>query len=252
MVIRAALQSRRALKPVCHHYVESDVISLPPRMLGACRGAGRAIRTSGMTRRMAWLAFVLVGSSAVAEERTVDSRPWFARFDGGIGSPVGFLGGAIGRAVGPGVALELGGGLGATGYQVAALVRGYIPVGDSEVSSWTLAGGPSLGLLSQSFGLNVAHRDDIAVARGDVFYVAGANVEVGYELRLAWGGIVRAAIGGFLTVAENMSPLCAKDPGSDAEPSGCQPGGPDAIASGPQVARRRAYPYLVFGFGFAW
>ncbi len=205
-----------------------------------------------MPRRPLVLALCLVCAAAAAEERTVESRPWFARVDGGVGAPVGFFGAAVGRAVAPGFAIEVGGGLGATGYQAAVLARGYVPVGDSDTSSWTLAGGPSLGLLGESLGLHVAHRDDIAVSRGDVFYVAGVNVEAGYELRFAWGGIVRVAVGGFLTVAENMAALCAKDPGSSAEPSGCEAGGPDAIPSGPQVARRRAYPYLVLGFGFAW
>ncbi|HKA88108.1 MAG TPA: hypothetical protein VKE22_10595 [Haliangiales bacterium] len=194
----------------------------------------------------------LVCSTAAADERTVDSRPWFARFDAGLGSPVGFLGATVGRAVAPGLAVEVGGGLGGTGYQAAVLARGYIAVGDSESSSWTLAGGPSLAMLGESLGLAVTHRNDIAVARGDLFYVAGVNVEAGYELRFAWGGIARVAVGGFVTVSENMAALCAKDPGSDAEPAGCEPPGPDAIPSGPQVARRRAYPYFVLGFGFAW
>jgi hypothetical protein len=201
-----------------------------------------------------WLAVALclASSAAVAQERTVDSRPWFARFDGGAGTPVGLLGGVVGRAVAPGFAIEVGGGLGVTGYQAAVLARGYLPVGDSDTSSWTVAGGPSLGLLGESLGLHVAHRDDLAVARGDLFYVAGLNVEAGYELRLGWGFIFRVAVGGFVTVAENMAALCAKDPGSSAEPAGCEPGGPDAIPSGPQVARRRAYPYFALGLGFAW
>jgi hypothetical protein len=198
------------------------------------------------------LCLVALAAGAAGAEPTVDARPWFVRSDGGIASPVGFFGLAVGREVAPAWALELGGGLGVTGYQAAVLGRRYLPIGGSHVAFWTLGAGPSLALLGESLGLHVTHRDDIAVAHDDLFHVVGLNAEAGIEARFEWGGLVRVALGGFLKLHDNMAYLCEKDPGSSEEPAGCEAAGVDALPSGAQVARLRAYPYLVFGFGFAW
>jgi hypothetical protein len=198
----------------------------------------------------ALVLIALLPAIAAAEPRVVDERPWMVRVDGGIGSPVGFFGGVIGRTVQPGLALELGGGLGITGYQIAALGRFYLPVGDSESSSWTFAGGPSVALMSQAWGLHVNHRDDLPIGSGDLFYMAMVNVEVGYELRMHWGGLLRVAVGGYLNLHETISPLCRHDPGSSMEPAGCEPSLEYPTAA--EVARNRALPYFVFGYGFTW
>src|SRR5262249_24630727 len=203
-----------------------------------------------MTPVRSLLALALLSSLASAEERTVDERPWFIRAEGGIGAPIGFYGAVLGVTVRPSVAVEVGGGLGITGVQIAALGRLYCPIGDSDTHSWTLAAGPSVALLSKAFGLNVVHRDDVAVGANDVYYMAMMNVEAGYEYRGHWGGLVRVAIGGYLNFAENISGLCVKDPGSTDEPPGCEPG--PHLPTAPQIARYRVLPYFVFGYGFAW
>lgn len=188
--------------------------------------------------------------STVAAEPTTQSRPNFVRTDVGLGAPEGVFGAAIGRAFHSDLTLELGFGLGLTGWQVALLGRHYLPVAGSDIHSFTFAAGLSVALAGAPVGNRIAHRADIPVSDSKLFYMAMLNAEVGYELRLRWGGIFRVALGGYVVLAENMSGLCDGVPQGRHEPiSSCNP---PHFPPGPLIAAHRVLPYLTVGYGWAW
>jgi hypothetical protein len=197
--------------------------------------------------RAALLFLLLVGGLAHAQVPTVISRPTYLRLDNGFGAPTGLFGFSVGRTLEPPAALEAGFGLGASGFQLALLARLHLPIGDSPWHSFTVAAGPSLSFLGGPFSRSVPHDPSVVVDEDDLFYIFGVNAEIGWELRQPWGGFVRLAAGGFYNVAENMSRLC---PESGAEPrSSCAP---PHLPSPSEVARIRAYPYLVIGYGWSF
>jgi hypothetical protein len=186
-----------------------------------------------------------VAGAAAAEPPTVVSRPTYIRGDVGIGAPTGLAGVTVGHALDPPWALELGLGLGLTGWQLAGMARYYAPAGDSARWSWSFAAGPSLSLLGRSLGLRVPHEPDVTVPDGAIYTILGANAEAGLELRVGWGGLVRIALGGFLALHEDMSPLC-RERSETLDCAGLH------FPSGPAVARLPMYPYLAFGYGWSF
>jgi hypothetical protein len=201
-----------------------------------------------MARAAVLVALLLVCGRGAAEPPTVVSRPTYLRSDAGFGAPTGLLGFSAGHAVAPPWAIEAGAGLGASGLQLALLGRWYAPVGRSRVSSWALAAGPSLSLIGRPIGFHVPHAPEVEVGEGGLYFIAGLNAEAGWELRLGWGGLLRVAIGGFLRVAENMSGLCPRS-ASGARDGPC---GSPHLPTAPEIARLRGYPYLTFGYGWAF
>jgi hypothetical protein len=202
-----------------------------------------------VVRRDLLIAAALVASArAAADESNVVRRPTHIRLDAGFGAPTGIMGASVGHGAWPPWGLEVGFGLGASGWQLALLGRGYWAIGDSVRNFVTVAGGPSVSAIGEPLGTNVPHSGGVVVDGGKLYGIVGLNVEVGWELRLGWGGLVRVAVGGFLRVAENMSSLCSTDATVD-DGSGCVP---PHLPSGPEIARIPAYPYLVFGYGWSF
>jgi hypothetical protein len=194
------------------------------------------------------LLSLAAGPAGADDAPNVIRRPTHVRLDAGFGAPTGIMGASVGHVAWAPWGLEGGFGLGASGWQLALLARHHTPIGDSVRSFFIVAAGPSLSLIGEPFGTRVPRSAGVAVGEGDVYGILGLNVEVGWELRVGWGGIVRVAVGGFLRVAENMSRLCREDATVD-DGSGCVP---PHLPSPPEVARLPAYPYLVLGYGWSW
>jgi hypothetical protein len=201
-----------------------------------------------MRWRCAILGVAVAATAARAEAPTTDTRPNHVRFDAGFGAPTGIFGLSIGRTVAPGWAVELGGGLGASGLQLALLGRWQRPIGESTRQSWFLSGGPSVSLIGEPLGIHVPAADGVVVDDDEIFTIVGVNVEIGWEFRAGWGGLLRFAVGGFARVHETMSPLCPRGASSD-EGSDCFS---MHLPNGPDVARIPAYPYLSFGYGWSF
>ena len=197
--------------------------------------------------RATLLLVLVVGAPAFAQVPTVVSRPTYLRMDAGFGAPTGLFGFSVGRTLEAPAAMEVGFGLGASGWQLALLARLHLPMGDSPWHSWTVAAGPSLSFLGGPFSRSVPHDDSVVVDESDLYYIFGVNAEIGWEWRQPWGGFIRLAAGGFYNISENMSALC---PESVAEPnSSCAP---PHLPSAPEIARIRAYPYFVMGYGWSF
>jgi len=192
------------------------------------------------------LLLAMLPALAHAEIPTVVSRPTYLRMDAGFGAPTGIFGFSVGHTIEAPAAVEAGFGLGASGWQLALLARLHLPIGDSSWHSWTVAAGPSLSFLGGPFSKSVPHADEVVVDEGDLFYIFGVNAEIGWEWRQPWGGFIRLAAGGFYNIAENMSPLC---PESDDPSESCAP---PHFPSAPEIARIRAYPYFVMGYGWSF
>ena len=194
------------------------------------------------------LGAALAAAPAAAQQvPTVVSRPTYLRFDAGFGAPSGLFGFWVGHTIEPPAAIEIGAGLGLSGWQLAAMARVHVPLGNSPWHSFTGAAGPSLSFIGGPFTNSVPHAEHIEVDEGDIFTIFGVNAELGWEWRQPWGGLIRIALGGFYRVSENMSHLCPE--GASSEGSSCAP---PHLLSAPEVARLIAYPYLVLGYGFAF
>jgi hypothetical protein len=198
--------------------------------------------------RAAILAILLAAAPAAAQSvPTVIARPTYLRLDAGFGAPTGLFGFTVGHTIEPPAALELGAGLGLSGWQLAVLARVHVPLGSSPWHSFSAAAGPSLSFIGGPFTQSVPHADHVEVDEDDLFTIFGVNAELGWEWRQPWGGLIRVALGGFYRVSENMSHLCPE--GTYGEGSSCAP---PHLASAPEIARLLAYPYLVFGYGFSF
>jgi hypothetical protein len=198
---------------------------------------------------IAALAVLFAAATAAADEPpNVARRPTYLRVDGGLGAPTGVFGFTAGHAIEPPWAAEVGGGLGLSGFQLAVLARWYRPIGESQRHVWTAAAGPSVSLLGETLGFHVQHADDVTVEDGDVFFIAGLNVEIGWEVRFGWGGLLRVSIGAFVRLAENMSGLCPEETSGDLD----GPCGSPHFPTPPEIARVPAYPYLGFGYGWSF
>jgi hypothetical protein len=196
------------------------------------------------------LGFLALTASASADEpRTVDVRRGFVRVDAGLGSPEGYYGGGVGFAVHPAVTLEAGVGNGETGLQLALLARHYYLVRAPD-QYLTVAAGPSLSLLNQALGGDLPTRPDLPEGRAGTFYLAGMNVEIGSEVRRAWGGLFRASVGLFVKLDENMTQLCEGAP----EGGDCNPPMLDNSFSihAAKVASWALFPYASIGVGFSF
>jgi hypothetical protein len=205
----------------------------------------------GRTGWLGWcvaLAATATAGAARADEPTTTTRPNHLRLDAGFGAPTGIFGFSVGRTVAAPWAVELGGGLGASGVQIALLGRWQRPLGRSTLQSWFVSAGPSVSLIGEPIGVHVPAAEGVSVDGDEIYYIVGGNLEIGWELRGGWGGLLRVAVGGFLRVAETMSPLCPEGASSE-EGSGCFSG---HLPSGPDVARIPAYPYFTFGYGWSF
>ncbi|HEU4614301.1 MAG TPA: hypothetical protein VFS15_19535 [Kofleriaceae bacterium] len=192
---------------------------------------------------------LLTAPASADDARTVDVRRAFVRLDAGLGSPEGYYGGAVGFTVHPALTVEAGVGSGETGLQLALLARHYDVVHAPD-QYLTFAAGPSLALLNRSLVGDWPSRPDMPDGRPGTFYLAGMNVEVGSEVRRAWGGMFRASVGLFVKLAENITQLCdGAPPGGD-----CNPPMVDNSFSvhAAKVASWSVFPYASIGVGFAF
>lgn len=186
---------------------------------------------------------------AQANPSHVARRPLSLAFDAGGGAPTGFFGATLGYTL-PDRDLwtaEAGFGLGATGWQVAAQAKKYLPLGDRGWSHLTIQAGPSVGLLGRSLDLHVPHADNVVVDPDRIYWILWLHAGVGWEARMRWGGFIRFALGGMVNVFNTQAALCAGTQGEKIGTSSCTP---RHFASGPEVARARVLPW--FGFSYGW
>ena len=203
------------------------------------------------------LAALLLASPAIAEktpegERTVNHRRLVLLSEGGIGTPEGLMSGRVGYTVAEEWAVELGGGLGFTGYKIAPMARRTWAVnwgtGDLDRESLGLGFGPAVGLLSERLGLNVPHAEGLEVDTSAIYYASWLNAELSYEFRGRRGGVVRVRGGVSVRALENMTWLCEGEEPT-REYTDCYP---PHFAAGPVIANAPAFPYGGFGYGFAF
>ena len=169
----------------------------------------------------------------------------------GFGSPVGIMGLTVDYAVAFPWGVELGGGLGASGYQLSARARRVWLPGPLRKFAWFVAGGPSVGALSKLLGTQVPHRDDQEIGDSDVYFTTWLNAGVGLEMRWDVGFLLRSELGAALRLYTNADDLCR---GVDGHPdtageSSCKS---YHLPTAPEVARIIGFPYLSFSFGWSF
>lgn len=222
-----------------------------------------------MQRNRSWWAAAVLGlalsvlspNAALAEEEELieylyPRGPLVVFYNIGFGAPTGLFGLSVGYEFTPNWALETGFGFGFTGYQIPLMLRWYTPIledfgpRNESLSAFSLALGPSVGLISKGLGLNVPHDEDRAVNESKLYAVGWLNFELAWETRGSWGGVFRAVIGGGPRILDNMSELCSKAvPERDGTipMTSCDP---PHFPSGPRIANSPAIFYL--GVGFGW
>lgn len=193
---------------------------------------------------MSSLLTLLLAASppALAEEPTHESRPAVILVEASMGGPTGIMGGRVGYK-----SWEVGGGIGATGYQASAQWKHYWRPFDSAILSFPAGVGPSVGLNGAAFG---SQQDWDGQDAPDVLFASWLNGEISAEWRARWGGVWRWTVGGAVRLLENQSQLCedAALPENN-EVTDCYGG---HLPSGPVVARLPAFPYLGFSYGYAF
>ena len=91
--------------------------------------------------------FPLLGTAAAQSPvHNTDERPVVILVEGGLGSPIGMLGARVGYKQ-----WEIGGGIGATGYQLSGQWKYYWKPFDSEIVSFPVGVGPSVGLSGEDY-----------------------------------------------------------------------------------------------------
>ncbi len=213
--------------------------------------------------RLAWLAAALTTSLPGASAQAADeaalaypnfvNRPVAITFDGGMGAPTGFFGMSVGYTLPKSLwAVELGGGLGSTGTQIAVQGKYYLPIFGSLRHALVLQGGPSLGLIGKPVGMAVPRKDSVVVTDSDVFYTLWLHAGAAWEVRWGWGGLIRVAAGGMLNTATSQAALCD---GVDTVTEGAPGAGTCTsrhFALGPEVSRARVLPWLQFSYGWSF
>ena len=172
-------------------------------------------------------------------------------FDAGAAAPHGIFGGGLTYMVDFPWAVEVGGGLGATGSQAAVTGRWHHLL-DAGNNALVLSGGPSVGVLSRSLGTNVPHAEGEDIDEDSLYAVSWFNLGVGWEGRTDFGLFGQAEMGGALRLLDNQSGLCRgvdSNPRTNSEAGGC---GSMHMPIGPEIARVPIFPYLTFGFGWAF
>lgn len=201
------------------------------------------------------LTFAVPGAasphSAMALARPVSfhSQPRFeVMAEVGIGSPTGLLGARVGYTNGTRWGLEVGGGVGLTGYQTSLMGRLYQRVG--RKLAFSLGAGPSLALNGPRVGRSIEHLESIDTS-GQLYYASWFNAEGAMELRFSNHGLFfRGAIGVNITMKENMAALCrgvAWNADNNPPNEGCAP---PHTPSGPEYVARPANPYLTGTVGW--
>ena len=128
--------------------------------------------------------------------------------------------------------------------------RWFMPLLSWDHHRLSLGFGPSAGLRSETLGIFVPHDPDKEVDESDLYAVLFFNLEVAYELRASWGGMLRFGAGGYVTLWENMSGLCDEVPSGEKLPvNDCHP---PHMMSGPEAARLPAAPFVHFDGGWAF
>lgn len=193
------------------------------------------------------------GAAAQLAYPNFAKRPISLTFDGGMGAPTGFFGMSAAYTL-PATpwAVELGGGLGATGAQIAVQGKYYLPLFGSLRHSLVLQGGPSLGLIGKPVGVAVPHKEGVVVADSDVFHTLWLHAGAAWEVRWGWGGLIRLAAGAMLNTWTSQAPLCQ---GVDTVTVGAPGAGSCTslhIALGPEVSRARVLPWLQFAYGWSF
>ncbi len=193
---------------------------------------------------MSPLTLIALASLAARAEEvpTYESRPTVVLIGASLGGPEGIAGGRVGHK-----SWELGGGIGATGYQASAQWKHYWQPFDSTILSFPLGLGPSVGLGGPALG---SARTWGGQGGPALLFASWLNGEISAEWRARWGGVWRWTLGGALRLLENQSQLC-----EDVLPPG--PGEVNDcygmhIPTGPIVAALPAFPYIGFSYGYAF
>lgn len=176
-------------------------------------------------------------------------RRFAITLDGGVGGPTGLMGLTLGYRISPPVEVELGFGLGGTGYQLALLGRIGTPNPPGGAHRFVFGLGPSIGFRSEALGLHIEHDAQTTVGHDDLFFTVWLNADIGWEARFRWGGVLRVVVGAGLRVADNQAALCAAEKGGQPGTSDCNP---FEYMPGSTSARLPVLPYLQFSFGWAF
>ena len=191
------------------------------------------------------LLALLIPALALASEEphTTESRPVVILAEAGLGGPVGLMGGRVGYK-----SWEVGGGIGATGYQVSGQWKYYWKPFDSTVFSFPVGVGPSFGLSGAAMGVD---RDWDGEDAPELLFASWLNAEVSAEWRARWGGVWRWTAGAAIRAYQNQSQLCeGVEPEEDGSFNACY--SQAAFPSSPIVASFPAFPYLAFSYGYAF
>ncbi len=193
------------------------------------------------------LSALFLAGFALADEpqHTTEARPWLVLAEASMGGPSGIMGGRVGYK-----SVELGGGLGATGYKAHGQWKYYWTPFDSDILSFPVGVGPSIGLNGEAVGIE----RDWGEKEGEeprLLFASWLNAEMSAEWRARWGGVWRWTIGGAVRLYENQSQLCE---GVEV------PEYPDynacydlaAFPSSPIAASWPIFPYLGFAYGYAF
>jgi len=192
------------------------------------------------------LSGLALSAPALADEdlHTTELRPTVILAEASLGGPAGIMGGRVGYKQ-----WELGGGIGATGYKVSGQWKHYWRPFDSEIFSFPVGVGPSVGLSGAAMGVERSWGDK---EPPNLLFASWINAEISAEWRARWGGVWRWTAGAALSVYENQSWLCeGEDSATDTSaPSACNNQG--HVPIGPEVASVPAFPYLGFSYGYAF
>ena len=190
-------------------------------------------------------------SSAADPKYEPAEQPLMILVIAGVGAPTGVMGGSVSYEFSTPLALEIGGGLGLTGWQGSVMGRYYTPWLDWSHHRINFGLGASVGLAGRSVSLDIAHNEATTTNFDNrLFHVGYLNGEIAYELRAAWGGALRFTLGFAARLSENMSGLCDGIPKGIDEPNHkCNP---RHFAPSSKIAALPTLVYMSMGYGWAF
>ena len=140
-------------------------------------------------------------------------------------------------------AWELDLGFGSLGYQLGAMARGHVVVGQGGNFFVSAGVGPMLAFKSRWLGNEIL--PVAGAAKRGLYYLLGLHPEIAAEIRTPSNVLVRVSVGAYLSLAENFTPCGPPVPPSE-EPA-CPAG-----AVGTRIAREGRDVFVRVGIGYTW
>lgn len=192
----------------------------------------------------------VVPVAIVAEPRA--PRPqWVTLYaDLGLGGPTGIFGASVVVRAAPRWGVDLGGGLGATGYQGSARAQVKLLVDGSGQRALTLSVGPTMGLQARALKMRIPHADD--EREPSVAYTAWMNAALGVSFVDQPTGIsVRLELGASVRMVSTQADLCRGVDGSAVDEGGDAACKSMHLATAPEIARHVVLPSLMLSGGWS-